>query len=94
MRTVAGDEPVVQVSLTMAEAIPEDAQEGFIVRTTKAIVLAGLASSMGEATRKQLENAISINGEKSKEKLLHGVKVGDYVDLRLGKKSVKVEWVP
>ena len=94
-RAVAADAPVVEISLASDGLVAIwDFVEGHDVRLPKLLVLARLASSAGEATRKQSENAISINGEKSKEKLLHGVKVGDYVDLRLGKKSVKVEWVP
>jgi len=55
--------------------------------------LAGLASSGGEATRKLAENAVSVEGEKFSEKLLRGVKIGDSIALRLGKKSVRVIWV-
>jgi tyrosyl-tRNA synthetase len=59
----------------------------------KLLVLAGLASSTGEATRKIAENAVSVDGEKFGGKVLGGVKVGDSHTLRLGKKSVRVEWV-
>jgi tyrosyl-tRNA synthetase len=59
----------------------------------KLLVLAGLASSAGEATRKLGENAVSVDGEKFSEKVLPGVRVGDSVALRLGKKSVRVRWV-
>jgi hypothetical protein len=36
---------------------------------------------------------VSVNGEKFSEKLLKGVNAGGSVALRLGKKSVRVEWV-
>jgi tyrosyl-tRNA synthetase len=55
--------------------------------------MAGLASSAGEATRKLAENAVSVDGEKFSEKLLKGANAGGSVALRLGKKSVRVEWV-
>jgi tyrosyl-tRNA synthetase len=55
--------------------------------------LAGLASSTAEATRKLGENAVSVNGEKFSEKLLKSVKRDESIVLRLGKKSVRVEWV-
>jgi tyrosyl-tRNA synthetase len=90
MRTVAGDEPVVQVSLATGGLLVEDG----VVRLPKLLGLAGLASSAGEATRKIGENAVSVDGEKVADKLLRGVQAGGSVALRLGKKSVKVEWVP
>jgi tyrosyl-tRNA synthetase len=63
------------------------------IKMAKLLVLAGLAASTGEATRKLAENAVSVNGEKFAEKVLPGVQAGTPVALRLGKKSVKVEWV-
>ena len=64
-----------------------------MVRLPKLLALAGLASSAGEATRKIGENAVSVDGEKVADKLLRGVTVGGSVALRLGKKSVRVDWV-
>jgi tyrosyl-tRNA synthetase len=88
-RAVANDAPVVEISLATDGLAIEDS----VIRLPKLLQLAGLASSTGEATRKLGENAVSVNGEKFSEKLLKGVKVGDSVALRLGKKSVRVEWV-
>jgi tyrosyl-tRNA synthetase len=88
-RTVAADVPVVQVSLASEGLLVEDGA----VRIPKLLVLAGLASSAGEATRKLGENAVSVDGEKFHEKVLAGAKAGGTVALRLGKKSVRVEWV-
>ena len=63
------------------------------VKVAKLLVLAGLAASAGEATRKLAENAVSVNGEKfSWEGDWRGVALGDAPALRLGKKSVRVEW--
>jgi len=59
----------------------------------KLLHLAGLAASGGEATRKLAENAVSVDGEKFAEKVLRGAEPGGTVALRLGKKSVRVEWV-
>jgi tyrosyl-tRNA synthetase len=93
-RAVSDDAPVVQISLAADGLIAEPGTEqGAVVRLPKLLHLAGLASSAGEATRKLAENAVSVDGEKVSDKLLRGVKAGGSVALRLGKKSVKVEWV-
>jgi tyrosyl-tRNA synthetase len=93
-RAVAEDAPVVEVSLAAEGLVVElGLKEGSVVRLPKLLQLAGLASSTGEATRKLGENAVSMDGEKFSEKLLKGVKAGGSVALRLGKKSVRVEWV-
>jgi len=93
-RAVAQDAPVVQISLAAEGLVVElGLREGAVVRVPKLLQLAGLASSTGEATRKLGENAVSVNGEKFSEKLLKGVNAGGSVALRLGKKSVRVEWV-
>jgi tyrosyl-tRNA synthetase len=93
-RAVSDDAPVVQVSLAEEGLVVElDLQDGSTVRMAKLLHLAGLASSAGEATRKIGENAVSVNGEKYSDKLLRGVNMGGSVVLRLGKKSVKVEWI-
>ncbi len=93
-RAVSTDAPVVEVSLSSEGLLVEPEMEaGAIIRLPKLLHLAGLASSAGEATRKLGENAVSVDGEKCSEKLLKGVKVGGSVSLRLGKKSVRVDWV-
>ena len=93
-RAVSDDAPVVEISLlTEGLAVELDLQGGSIVRVPKLLQLAGLATSAGEATRKLGENAVSVNGEKYSDKLLRGVNAGGSVALRLGKKSVRVEWV-
>ena len=92
-RTVAEDAPAVKISLVAEGLVVElGLKEGTVVRVPKLLQLAGLASSTGEATRKLGENAVSVDGEKFSEKLLKGVNVGGSVALRLGKKSVRVEW--
>jgi tyrosyl-tRNA synthetase len=93
-RAVAEDAPVVKIALSADGLVIElDLQDGSIVRMPKLLQLAGLAASTGEATRKIAENAVSVDGEKFGEKLLKGVNAGGSVALRLGKKSVRVEWV-
>jgi tyrosyl-tRNA synthetase len=93
-RAVAEDAPVVKISLAAEGLVVElGLREGAVVRLPKLLQLAGLASSAGEATRKLGENAVSVDGEKFNEKLLKGVNAGGSVALRLGKKSVRVEWV-
>jgi tyrosyl-tRNA synthetase len=88
-RAVAADIPAVEVSLS-TEGL--EIEPG-IARLPKLLVLAGLASSAGEATRKIGENAVSVDGEKVADKVLRGAKIGGSVALRLGKKSVRVDWV-
>ena len=88
-RTVSDDVPVVQISLS-ADGLVDAAGA---VRVPKLLVAAGLAASTGEATRKLGENAVSIDGAKFTEKTLRGAKTGETVALRLGKRSVRVEWV-
>ena len=64
-RGVSEDVPVVKVSLAEEGLIVVGADGGAEeVRVPKLLVLAGLASSTGEATRKLAENAVSLNGEK------------------------------
>jgi tyrosyl-tRNA synthetase len=88
-RGVSEDLPVVQVSLG-AEGLMTDLGE---VKMAKLLVLAGLAASTGEATRKLAENAVSINGEKFGEKFIEKIRLGDSLVLRLGKRSVRVEFI-
>jgi tyrosyl-tRNA synthetase len=88
-RAVSEDAPVVRVSLGSDGLLAEPG----VVRLPKLLHTAGLAASAGEATRKIAENAVSVDGEKFGEKMLHGAKAGGTVALRLGKKSVRVEWV-
>ncbi len=93
-RGVSEDVPVVNVSLAeeglMAAAADGGAGE---IRVPKLLVLAGLASSTGEATRKLAENAVSLNGEKISGRTCNRDAMGDSPILRLGKKSVRVEWM-
>ena len=86
---VAEDAPEVTVNLS-AEGLL-DADTGSI-RIPKLLVLAGLAPSTGEATRKLAENAVSINAEKFSGKTLSREALGDTPTLRLGKKSVRISW--
>ena len=93
-RAVAEDAPVVEISLATEGLVVElGMKEGSVVRVPKLLQMAGLASSAGEATRKIGENAVSVDGEKYSDKLLRGVNVGGSVALRLGKKSVRVNWI-
>jgi len=88
-RAVSEDLPVVQVSLSGDGLLDGEGA----VRLPKLLVTAGLAASTGEATRKLGENAVSVDGAKFAEKTLRGAKAGETVALRLGKRSVRVEWI-
>ena len=93
-RGVSEDVPVVEISLSAEGlAVAGDSQVGAEVRVAKLLLLAGLASSTGEATRKLAENAVSVEGEKFSGKTLSKALVGDSTTLRLGKKSVRVKWI-
>jgi tyrosyl-tRNA synthetase len=92
-RGVSEDVPVVKVSLA-EEGLQSMAESGVAeIRVPKLLVLAGLASSTGEATRKLAENAVSLNGEKISGRTCGRDAMGESPTLRLGKKSVRVEWV-
>jgi tyrosyl-tRNA synthetase len=90
-RAVAEDLPVIEIALS-AEGLA--APDGAGIRIAKLLQLAGLAASAGEANRKLGENAVSINGEKFSGKTLDRELLGDAPALRLGKKSVRVQWLP
>jgi tyrosyl-tRNA synthetase len=87
-RGVSEDVPVVKVSLS-----EDGLMQGEEVRVPKLLVQTGLAGSSGEATRKLGENAVSVNGEKISVRTIARSVLGDSPVLRLGKKSVRVEWV-
>jgi len=71
-----------------------------IVRSTKLLHLSGLAASMGEATRKMKENAVSLNGVKLSSMVCKMSEadpddypvLGDSPILRLGKRQVRINW--
>ncbi len=92
-RGVSEDLPVVKVSLAEDGLMAAVDGRGLEVRVPKLLVLAGLASSTGEATRKLAENAVSLNGEKITGRTHAREAMGASPTLRLGKKSVRVEWV-
>ena len=86
-RAVSEDLAVVAVDLGAEGLAGEDG-----LRMAKLLVLAGLAASSGEATRKIAENAVSVNGDKFGGKVISKDALGDTVVLRLGKKAVRVEF--
>jgi tyrosyl-tRNA synthetase len=96
---VAEDLPVVSIGRNHARSnfttdgvntMPVD-QQPFHVPTL--LVLAGLASSKGEAQRKLKENAVSVNGGKTSAVTVTQETLGDTPTLRLGKKAVRINWV-
>jgi tyrosyl-tRNA synthetase len=86
-RGVSEDVPVVKVS---RHKVPVDTFGQ--MNLPKLLVEAGLASSAGEATRKLAENAVSVNGVKITSRAYPEAILGESPTLRLGKKSVRVEW--
>ena len=94
-RAVSEDAPVVVIALATEGLMQiSDAATGArSVRVATLLVMTGLASSSGEATRKLNENAVSINGTKSNQRFVSLDVLGNSPVLRLGKKSVRVEWM-
>jgi len=93
-RGVSEDVPVVKVALNEdGLSAPSTEEPGTIIKMAKLLHLAGLAPSTGEANRKIAENAVSINGQKFSGKTERLDRIQDGPILRLGKKSVRVEWV-
>jgi tyrosyl-tRNA synthetase len=100
-RAVSDDAPVVRINPyepTLEEYIqPEIPTPGSgptrAIRVARLLQLAGLAASAGEATRKIGENAVSIDGRKFSGKLERWENLASGPVLRLGKKSVRIEWV-
>jgi tyrosyl-tRNA synthetase len=92
-REVSEDVPVVKVSLSEEGLVAAPTDGGAVeIRVPKLLVLAGLASSAGEATRKLAENAVSLNGEKITGRTHSKEAMGESPVLRLGKKSARIEW--
>ena len=87
-RAVSEDVPRVPVPLSSDGLLDASGQ----IRLPKLLVLAGLATSAGEATRKISENAVSVNGAKTNARTLSRAELGEGPVLRLGKKSARVEW--
>ena len=93
-KTVADDVPVVRIAKDAEGlSVSNDGQPVTGLRTPKLLQLAGLAASTGEATRKLSENAVSINGAKFTDRVVSFETLGSSPVLRLGKRSVRVEWV-
>ena len=88
-RAVSDDVPVVQVSRSEEGLLDGEGQ----LRLPKLLVSAGLASSAGEATRKIGENAVSINGTRTSARTMDSGVLVEGPVLRLGKKSVRIEWI-
>jgi len=93
-RAVSEDVPVVQIARDAEGlAAPSEQGNGDALRMAKLLQLTGLAASAGEATRKLTENAVSINGVKSSERVIALDQLGPNPVLRLGKRAVRVEWI-
>ena len=87
-RGVSEDVPVVRVE---RRKVPVDTLG--LMNLPKLLVEAGLANSAGEGTRKLAENAVSVNGAKITSRTYPEAMLRESPTLRLGKKSVRVEWV-
>jgi tyrosyl-tRNA synthetase len=88
------DLPEVSVSVSSEGLSAPKVDGGGVpqLRVAKLLQLCGLAASTGEATRKLLENAVSINGEKFIGKVLSREAFGETGTIRLGKKTVRIKW--
>ena len=102
-KSVATDAAVVEVRLEasnlvfrMVDGLPKEASTDFPdaqVRLPGLLHLSGLAASNAEAQRKIKENAVSVNGEKVTRPTLAYAALGDAPVLRLGKRSVRIQWI-
>jgi tyrosyl-tRNA synthetase len=99
-RAVSEDAPVVKIQPNQPALeeyiqpdIPGSAPPTRAIRIARLLQLAGLAASTGEATRKIGENAVSIDGQKFSGRVERWDNLASGPVLRLGKKSVRVEWV-
>jgi tyrosyl-tRNA synthetase len=91
-RSVSEDVPIAKVSRSSVLA-PSTADMGTVVKIPALLVSSGLAGSIAEANRKLAENAVSLNGQRFSGRLSREDAMGKSPVLRLGKKSVRVEWV-
>ncbi|MGD0797859.1 MAG: tyrosine--tRNA ligase [Acidobacteriaceae bacterium] len=91
-RSASEDIPIAKVSRSSVLA-PSTAEMGTVMKIPSLLVSSGLAGSIAEANRKLAENAVSLNGQKFSGKLSSEDAMGESPVLRLGKKSVRVEWV-
>jgi tyrosyl-tRNA synthetase len=90
---IAEDLPEVTISKTDKDLVVSESSDlAPMIRVPKLLVLAGLAASSGEATRKIAENAVSINGDKCAERIVSRDYLGDTPTLRLGKKAIRIHW--
>ena len=90
-RGVGEDVPVARVRRSADKLLVES---GAGVNLAVLLKEAGLAASIGEARRKIEENAVSVDGVKTAEKVIE--RSGGFVEgmvLRVGKRQVRVEWV-
>jgi tyrosyl-tRNA synthetase len=87
---VAEDLPIIEISRS-AEALHHPSG---LIHVPRLLLLARLAPSSAEAMRKLRENAVSVNGHKYVEIMISPPLLGDTPTLRLGKKSVRIHWIP
>ncbi len=93
-RGVAEDVPAIEISLATEGLIAtHDPVIGEEIRIPKLLVLAGLAASAGEATRKLTENAVSVDGEKIAYRTATRKDLGESPILRLGRRQVRITWI-
>ncbi len=94
-RAVAADVHTVFVSkeadgLLVPNTEQMDAEP--LIRMAKLLQLSGLAASASEATRKIAEGAVLVNNERFSGKTLPTSDLGEQPILRLGRKSVRIEF--
>ncbi len=95
-RDISADVPLARISFeTEGLRVPNSTQSGGPeqIRIAKLLQLAGLASSVGEATRKILEGAVSVNNQRFTGKTLTLEELGEAPVMRLGKKALRVIFV-
>ncbi len=89
-RSAAIDVPEVSVSLASEGLFAPEPAGAPQVRVAKLLVLAGLAASAGEATRKITEGAVFLNNERFSGKVIAHDDLGPTPLIRLGRKAVRI----
>ena len=87
-RAAGEDVAVVEVDLGAEGLMDGDGE----VRVGKLLVLMGLAASVGEATRKIGENAVSLDGEKINLRVAPKEMLAKGAVVRLGRRQARISW--
>ena len=92
-RDMGSELPIVRISLQSEGLLAHEGADDAgleVIRVAKLLHLAGLAASVGEANRKLVEGAVSINNQRFTGKTLPLSELGETPVMRLGRKALRV----